>query len=69
MLKIPSKSFYQAVQANWKELWTSLQSFSRFWAHPDFQFQRDRVLDPADYVYNPNLKPIYHWSISNFITK
>jgi hypothetical protein len=69
MLKMPSKSFYQVVQADWKELWASLQSFSRFWAHPDFKFQRDRPFDPADYVYNPHSKLLYQWSISNFITK
>jgi hypothetical protein len=69
LLSMPSKSFYQVVQADWKELWASLQSFSRFWAHPDFKSQRDSPFNPNDYVYNPNLKLLYQWSVSNFITK
>jgi hypothetical protein len=67
--KMPSKSFYQGIEADWKELWSSLQSFSRFWAHPSFNFQRNKPFDPKDYVYNPSLNIFFQWSISNFITK
>lgn len=67
--KIPSKSFYQVVEADWKEMWSGLQSFSRFWAHPGFNFQRNRPFDAREYVYNPTFKTFYQWSISNFITK
>jgi len=67
--KMPAKSFYQLVEADWKQIWSSLQSFSRFWAHPSFNFQRNKPFHPKDYVYNPSLNTFYQWSISNFVTK
>lgn len=66
---MPSKSFYQVVEADWKRLWSDLQSFCRFWAHPGFRFQRDKPFDARDFVYNPSVSMFYQWSISNFITK
>lgn len=69
LFRMPTKHFYQRMQSEWQAMWAQLQAFSGFWSHPEFKYQRNEIFKPESYIYDPDKKSFYQWSVSNFVTK